>query len=90
MRPLHVYVLISLKDNQFYIGTTTDVARRFQQHKVGQNISTKSRRPLKLIYVESFINPRDAARRERYFKTTKGRTTLNIMLRHFLENFRAT
>ena len=81
----YVYVLLSLKDKKFYIGFTNDFKRRLKEHNSGKNISTKSRLPLKLLYYEAHLSKTDAARRERYFKTSKGKSTLKQMLR---ESFR--
>ncbi|MFC1604695.1 GIY-YIG nuclease family protein [Planctomycetota bacterium] len=83
----YVYVLISLKDGKFYIGFTNDLKRRLKEHNSGKNISTKSRLPLKLIYYESHLSKTDAVRREKYFKTTKGKSTLRQMLRESLRNY---
>jgi putative endonuclease len=80
-----VYVLLSLKDWMFYIGFTNNIERRFQEHLGGKNISTAKRLPLRLIYFETFSNKRDALRRESYFKTTKGKTTLRMMIREYLK-----
>jgi putative endonuclease len=79
--------LISLRDRKFYIGFTNDLKRRLKEHNSGKNISTKSRLPLKLIYYESHLSKVDADRREKYFKTTKGKSTLRQMLRESLRNF---
>jgi len=81
----YVYVLLSFKDDKFYIGFTADLKRRLKEHNSGKNISTKSRRPLKLIYYEAHLSKLDAERRERYFKTTKGKASLKQMLRNFLQ-----
>jgi putative endonuclease len=43
----YVYVLLSLKDNKFYIGYTNGLKRRLKEHNQGKNVSTKLRRPLK-------------------------------------------
>lgn len=83
----YVYVLISLKDNKFYIGFTNDLKRRLKEHKSGKNTSTKSRLPLELVYYEAHLSKADAMRRERYFKTTKGKSTLRQMLRDSLKTF---
>lgn len=40
--------------------------------------------PVKLIFYEAYLDKYDALRRERYFKTNKGRTTLKSMLKEFL------
>ncbi|MBI4426143.1 MAG: GIY-YIG nuclease family protein [Candidatus Kerfeldbacteria bacterium] len=72
----HVYVLQSEKDKQFYTGITNNIERRPKQHNRGHTRSTSYRLPIKLIFYESFLSKHDALRRERYFKTTKGKTTL--------------
>jgi putative endonuclease len=84
----YVYVLISLKDKKFYIGFTNGLKRRLIEHNSGKNTSTKSRLPLKLIYYESNLSKVDADRREKYFKTTKGKLTLRQMLRESLKDFK--
>jgi putative endonuclease len=85
----YVYVLLSLKDDKFYIGFTNDLKRRLKEHNSGKNISTKSRRPLTLIYYEAHLSKSDAERREKYFKTTKGKSTLRQMLRESLKSHKA-
>ena len=82
----YVYTLLSLKDNQFYHGFSSDVFARYEDHKKGQNISTANRGPFDLIHFEAFISKADALRRERYFKTTKGKVTLRQMLRDYLKD----
>jgi putative endonuclease len=81
----YTYVLKSLKDLLLYIGSTDNLKRRFKEHSNGEVQSTKYRRPLKLIFYEAFSNREDAICREKYFKTTKGKTTLKIMLRESLK-----
>lgn len=80
----YVYVLLSLKDHRFYIGYTNNLKRRLNEHNSGKNISTKPRLPLKLIYYEAHLSKSDAMRRESYFKTTKGKSTLRQVLRDSL------
>jgi len=77
----YVYVLLSLRDKRFYIGFSEDVKRRLEEHNADRNTSTKPRRPLELIYYEAHYSKEDALRRERYFKTNKGKSTLKQMLR---------
>ncbi len=81
----YVYVLLSLKDKKFYIGFSEDVNKRLADHNAGRNTSTKSRRPFELIYYETHLSKENAFRREAYFKTTKGKSTLKQMLRTTLE-----
>jgi|SRR3989344_5718169 len=77
----YVYVLRSAKDHDFYVGSTNNLKRRVQQHQRGENISTAKRLLVELIYFEGHHSKDDALRREKYFKTTKGRITLRQMLR---------
>ena len=81
----YVYVLLSLKDNKFYIGLTNDLDRRLKEHEQGKNTSTAQRLPIKLIYFEGHLSKEDASKRETYFKTTKGRTTLKQILKNSLQ-----
>jgi putative endonuclease len=82
----HVYVLRSELDGNFYAGYTEDIAKRLGAHNTGSVISTKSRRPLQLILVETFLSKYDALRRERYFKTNDGKKMLKFILRDTLIN----
>ncbi|MFH1829427.1 MAG: GIY-YIG nuclease family protein [Pseudomonadota bacterium] len=81
----YVYVLQSEKDKKMYIGLTNDLKKRLQYHVSGKVTSTKCRLPLKLIFYEAYVDKRDAARREKYFKTSKGKTTLRSMLKEYLK-----
>ena len=82
----YVYVLRSVKDQKFYIGSTNDLQRRVAEHQVGKNISTAKRLPLELTYFEGHRSKEDAIRREKYFKTTKGKVTLRQILRTSLSS----
>lgn len=79
--PYAVYILVSDKDHQFYIGFTEDLDRRFADHGAGRVASTAPRRPFRLIHAEYYASKGDALRREQYFKTTRGKRTLRLMLR---------
>jgi putative endonuclease len=84
----YVYVLLSERDNLFYVGYSQKVDERLKCHNSGKNQSTRSRRPFKLLYYEAHTSKVDAMRREKYFKTTKGKVTINQILRDALETFR--
>ena len=83
----YMYILKSDKDKDLYIGFTNDIEKRIEDHNSGKNISTRSRRPFKLLYYEAHISKEDALRRERYFKTAKGKTTLHQILRNSFSSF---
>ena len=65
----YVYVLKSLKDEKIYTGFSADLKRRLKQHSDGLVVSTKNRRPLKLVYYESYLSEIDAKNREKYLKS---------------------
>ena len=79
----YTYVLLIEKDDKFYIGFSKDVKLRFKQHQEGSVESTRSRRPLKLIYYEACISPKDALMREKYLKTHYGRLFLHKRLKSY-------
>ena len=81
----YTYVLLSEKDNKFYVGFTKDLRERLEKHKTGKVKSTANRCPLKLIYYEACLDERDAIKREKYFKTGFGRRFLRNRLESFLE-----
>jgi putative endonuclease len=67
-----VYILKSLKDGRYYIGSTSDVEKRLVKHNSGGNISTKNRRPLVVVYREKFSDKILALKREKEIKSYKG------------------
>jgi len=79
----YAYVLISEKDNNLYTGYTSDLRKRVEEHNKGLVVSTKNRRPLRLIYFEGCLNQQDATRREKYLKSGNGK----IYLRNRMKNY---
>lgn len=67
-----------------YKGCTFDLKRRLKEHKLGKVISTKNKRPIKLIFYEAYLLKSDAERREKFLKNTEGRRLLRQQLRDIL------
>jgi len=82
----YTYVLLSKKDDKFYIGHTNDLKGRKKEHFNGKVTSTKNRRPLKLIYYEACLNEFDAIKREKYFKSGYGRRFLKNRLENYFDD----
>lgn len=82
-----VYILLSHKDNQFYIGYTSNLHERLTNHINGNSFATSFRRPFELVFCEFFKSKTDALNREQYFKTTKGKRVLRLMLQDCLKEF---
>jgi putative endonuclease len=77
------YVLLSEKDGKLYSGHCKDLKVRFEQHEKGEVVSTRHRRPFKLIYYEACLTLEDAIKREKYFKTHYGRMFLQNRLKSY-------
>ena len=87
MERYYIYTLLSLGDGKFYMGYTTNLKKRLQEHARGEVKSTKDRRPLKLIHYEYFINKEDAMAREVFLKSGYGRNNLKKALQKTLDIF---
>ncbi len=81
-----VYVLLSQKDNKYYVGYTSNLIQRINQHNKGLVQSTKHRRPLKLLYYEACLSQKDALHREKYLKTYYGKMFLKNRLKFYFRN----
>lgn len=68
----HTYILKSLKDGKYYIGSTKHLSQRITEHHLGKTKSLKHRLPLKLIYQEKYSTQVEARKRERQIKSYKG------------------
>ncbi len=68
----HVYILKSIKDGGYYIGSTGNIEQRLKKHNAGGTISTRNRRPFELIYKELYHTKSEALIRERHIKSYKG------------------
>ena len=79
----YVYVLLSKKDNDLYIGCTTDLKSRLKLHNAKKVNSTAKRAPFVLIYYEAYINSHDAFNREIHMKTQYGRNYIKKVLANF-------
>lgn len=69
MKIYYVYIL-KCKDSSYYTGVTNSIEKRLQEHNHSLNKTsyTYSRRPVKLVYHESFQNPNDAIAWEKRIK----------------------
>ncbi len=75
----YVYILHSLKDYKRYIGMTSDIQRRIFEHNQGLVKSTRNRRPLDIIYYESFETKSEALLFEKKLKDKKGKINIQLL-----------
>lgn len=64
----YVYILKSRKDGNLYIGFTSDLRKRLEEHNSGKTKSTSYRTPLDLVYYEAYKSRDDAEKREKMLK----------------------
>ena len=81
METYYVYLLISEKDNSWYIGYTSNLKERIMQHNSGKTISTKRKLPWRILYYEVSFYIEDAIAREKYLKSGMGRRYLKNRLK---------
>jgi len=69
MKSYYVYIL-ECSDKSFYIGITSNIERRIEEHNRGdkKNSYTYSRRPVILKWMEVFTNPEEAISIEKQLK----------------------
>ena len=73
----YCYVLRSRKTGRRYVGSCKDVAERIHRHHAGESKATKHGVPWVLLHGEGFATRAEATRRERYYKTGRGRDQLD-------------
>ena len=82
-----VYVLQNRFDKTLYIGYTTNLKRRLEEHKSGRGANiTAAKNGWKLIYCEGYTHKMDALGREKFLKGGSGRKYLRKQLKYYLEN----
>ena len=84
-RMLYVYIL-EFSDKGWYIGYTSNLTRRVQEHRSGNNRSTSQRGDFELMYNEAYRNKMDALGREKFLKSGAGHRFLRKQLKHDLED----
>jgi len=68
----YAYILKSIKDTTYYYGLTKDLEARIRMHNSGQVRYTKGHKPYVLHYYENYETRKEAAARERFFKSIDG------------------
>lgn len=68
-----VYILQSLVNERYYIGSTDNLDRRFKEHNDGKSNYTKLTRPFKLVFNQEYPTLEQARRIEYKLKKLKRR-----------------
>lgn len=79
---MYFVYIIKCKDGSLYTGITTDVVRRFNEHKNGKGGRyTRARGVLKVVYTERQKNRSEALKREAKIKNLRRWEKLNLIKR---------
>ena len=73
----HVYVLRSGKTGRRYVGSCQDPKERLRRHNAGHSKATRHGIPWTLFHSEGFATRSEAERKERHYKTGRGRDELD-------------
>ena len=83
-----IYIILC-NDNSLYTGSTNNLTKRFQAHLSGTGASyTRSHKPLKIIYTETFATRSESLKREIEIKSwnrAQKIKNLNLNLSHSLQ-----
>lgn len=75
----HFYVL-KCRDGSLYAGYTNNLHKRVETHNSGKGAKyTKSRRPVELLYYESFPSKQEAMKQEYAFKQLSRLKKINYL-----------
>ena len=68
----YCYILQSLKDKTFYIGSTQDLRSRLEKHNRKEVKYSSTKAPFKLIWYSAFLTKKKAIDFEMYLKSSSG------------------
>ncbi|MDP3875171.1 MAG: GIY-YIG nuclease family protein [bacterium] len=68
----YTYIIQSLKDKSFYIGSTSDLKKRLNQHNNGQANYSSTKIPFRVAWYGAFIEKLKAQEFEKYLKSSSG------------------
>jgi putative endonuclease len=69
----YIYILKSLHDSSCYIGFSTNVLRRLEEHNQGLSQYTRTKTPWVVVYVEEHATKTEALKREKFLKAQRNR-----------------
>ncbi|MAY22338.1 MAG: excinuclease ABC subunit C [Flavobacteriaceae bacterium] len=75
-----VYILFSKALNKYYVGATSDVSRRLEEHLWSHNGFTSKAKDWVLVYKERFEKKEEAYARERQIKKWKSRAMIEKLV----------
>jgi putative endonuclease len=77
----YVYIIQSLADGTYYVGSTQNIAERLQRHNQGRSQYTKSKRPWELVHSEEHLDRSAAVIRENEIKKRKSQKFIESLIK---------
>lgn len=77
----YTYILQSLANETYYIGSSKDFGKRLRHHNLGYSDYTKKFRPWKLVFIREFPNKSSAYKFEMKLKGLKKNSQLEKLIR---------
>ena len=71
-----IYALKSEATDSSYVSYASDLGKRLIENNNGKSLSTKGKRPWRLVYKEEHTTSSEAVSRENHFKSVEGRLEL--------------
>ncbi len=75
-----IYIIYSEKVGKYYVGCTSELERRLEQHNSGQSTYTKRGIPWELVYSETFYSLSKARKREIEIKNKKSKKYIEYLV----------
>ncbi|MFH1280872.1 MAG: GIY-YIG nuclease family protein [Candidatus Beckwithbacteria bacterium] len=83
----NVYFIESQKNYQVYVGYTSKTPEeRLNEHNQGSNQFSKTYKPFKLIYFETYHCKTDAIKRENFYKSGFGKRIKKAIIKEIKES----
>lgn len=76
-----VYILQSLANGRFYVGSTNDLNRRIAEHNAGKTKSLQYLRPLQLVFHQEYQTLEQARRIEYKLKKLKSKVIIERIIK---------
>ncbi|HUD09548.1 MAG TPA: GIY-YIG nuclease family protein [Patescibacteria group bacterium] len=76
----YVYILQSLVNSRYYIGSTDDIKRRIEKHNSGKSTYTRLTRPFKLMFYQEYPTLTKARQIEYKLKQLKSKQIIERII----------
>jgi putative endonuclease len=79
----HLYIIQSLIDDSFYVGSAQNLEERILRHNQGRSKYTKAKRPWRIVYSEEHPDRSSAMKKEYAIKRRKSKDYITKLIEEF-------